>query len=182
MCEMAKPANVVVTAAGVDPEEARRERTRQARAQKAVTRELQRTLRFLSRGEMREFDALGLLGRVGAHLSLQFPAEQQNDTKEFMDKLLDRVSYTSQFKTTLCDSFLCDNFYSVWPPSSRLSWATLWRRTSWRTRLGRPRWRPRCGSTTASWWTAGAPPPPPSRSASRCARGLRLPHRLSDPP
>ncbi len=87
---------MVIIAAGVDPEEARRERERAARAQKAVLRELQRTVRFLSRGEMRSFDAEPLLGKVGAHLNLQFPAEQQNDSKEFMDKLLDRVSEAPQ--------------------------------------------------------------------------------------
>lgn len=57
----------------------------------AVLREFQRTLLHLRRSDAACFDAAPLLHTVGQHLELQFPAEQQNDTKEFMDKLLDRL-------------------------------------------------------------------------------------------
>ena len=91
VCGSPIPAGVKIVAAGVDPEEARREREVAAKAQKSVLREFQRTLRFLRQGETSCYDAEPLLGCVGEHLGLQFPAEQQNDTKEFMDKLLDRL-------------------------------------------------------------------------------------------
>jgi len=91
MCGTAKPEGVKILAAGVDPEEARKEKEKKSKEQKAVLREFQRTLRFLTHGEMTAFDAESLLGIVGQHLSLQFPAEQQNDTKEFMDKLLEEL-------------------------------------------------------------------------------------------
>ena len=37
------------------------------------------------------YDAEPLLKSVGTNLSLMYPAEQQNDTKEFMDKLLEHL-------------------------------------------------------------------------------------------
>jgi hypothetical protein len=92
VCETPKPANVKIVAVGADPEVERKEVESKAKAHKFILRELQRTVRFLKQGEMRCYDAEPLLEAVGKHLALQFPAEQQNDTKEFMDKLLDRVS------------------------------------------------------------------------------------------
>ena len=91
VCGSAKPANVKVTAPGVDPEVERRELAAAAKAQKVILREMQRTVRFLRHGDMSYFDAEPLLHKVGKHLALQFPAKQQNDTKEYMDKLLDRL-------------------------------------------------------------------------------------------
>jgi hypothetical protein len=90
-CGTPKPANVEIVAAGVDPDVARREKAAAARAQMAVVREFQRTVRFLRCGEMAAYDAEPLLKCVGKHVGLQFPADQQNDAKEFMDKFLDRV-------------------------------------------------------------------------------------------
>jgi len=90
-CGTPKPENAKITAAGVDPEEARKEREARVKAQKAVLREFQRTLRFITHGEMQYYDAEPLLKTVGKHLSLMYPAEQQNDTKEFMDKLLEAL-------------------------------------------------------------------------------------------
>ena len=57
----------------------------------AVLREFQRTVRFLSNGEMTFYDNAKLLETVGQHLSLQFPAEQQNDVHEFLTKLLEQL-------------------------------------------------------------------------------------------
>lgn len=91
VCESPKPPNVKIVAAGVDPEVERKEVEAKAKEHKFILREFQRTVRFLKDGEMKCFDAEVLLETVGKHLSLQFPAEQQNDTKEFMDKLLDRL-------------------------------------------------------------------------------------------
>lgn len=91
-------------------------------AQKPITRELQRTIRFLRSGEASYFDAENLLHAVGKHLSLQFPAEQQNDTKEFMDKLLDRVRDTWVY--------LGFPLVLIVQTSWRPSWVILQRRTS----------------------------------------------------
>ena len=56
-----------------------------------VLREFQRTVRFLRNGEMTYYDNVKLLETVGQHLSLQFPAEQQNDVHEFLTKLLEQL-------------------------------------------------------------------------------------------
>ena len=37
------------------------------------------------------YDAEPLLKTVGSNLALMYPAEQQNDTTEFMDKLLEHL-------------------------------------------------------------------------------------------
>lgn len=66
-----------------------------------MLREFQRTLLHLRRSEAACFDAEPLLTTVGKHLDLQFPAEQQNDTKEFMDKLLDRLELELSDTTAL---------------------------------------------------------------------------------
>jgi ubiquitin C-terminal hydrolase len=110
-CGSPKPANVEIVAAGVDPEVARKEKAAAARAQMAVVREFQRTLRFLRCGEMAAYDAEPLLRCIDKNLGLQFPADQQNDSKEFMDKFLDRMEM--ELSETASRDLIKDTFGAV---------------------------------------------------------------------